>query len=204
MMIIPEDERCREIPLEGPGVLTHPDMMKALEWVFECYQPPVKKYAVFLPCSVRKPYHESPSHKLFDSVVFKYLPREDTHIVVFGTCGIVPRELDEEYPFSHYKFVLGKCTIPEIKETFIEIETERISRYLLKTRNNYKVRIAYCLGEFREAMKRASEQTNVHVHILPKRLIKCGKKFPYGSLSQSHYLNELDRFLSELVRREDR
>jgi len=201
MSIIPEDERCREIPLEGPGVLTHPDMVRALEWILECYQPPVRKYAVFLPCSVRKPYHESPSHKLFDSIIFRYLPPEDTHIVVFGTCGIVPRELDEEYPFSHYRFILGKCTIPEVKETFLELETERISRYLLRTRENYEVRIAYCLGDFREAMKRASKQSGVDVHILPRRLRKISKgKFPYGSLSQTHYLEDLSKFLSELVK----
>ncbi|MHC1625330.1 MAG: DUF5591 domain-containing protein [Methermicoccaceae archaeon] len=201
--LIPEHERS-SLPLEGFGVLTHPDVEAALERILQQYRPPPRKYAVFLPCSVHKPYHESPSHRLFDSIIFSHLPKEDTYVVVFGTCGVVPREFDCEYPFSNYRFMLGRCTLKSVHEMFLELETERLSRFLKATENCYDIRLAYCLGEFREAMRRASEESGIDVHILPQsiryqqHLVGTGKPL-FGSLSEPFYLRQLSQYLAELT-----
>ena len=88
------------------------------------------------------------------------------HIVVFGTCGIVPSELEEMYPYAHYKYMLGKCQDESVKEDFLRIETERVAGYLEKTRHTYTYRIAYCIGLFREALVRGSREAGVDIDLL--------------------------------------
>jgi predicted RNA-binding protein len=193
-LIIPENERSDE-PLDTEQVIYHPDMIRANEWVLTEYEAPVRDICIFVPCSKRKPYHDSPSHHVFDRVIFGLLEPKDVHVVVFGTCGITPREIDTEYPFMDYKFMLGKCNVPKIKRDFIKMETERLARYLEKTRHNYKHRIAYCIGDFRTAMEKAVEMADIPVDIVPKEEtlqanIKPEMRFIYGSLSSREYLQD--------------
>jgi predicted RNA-binding protein len=124
------------------------------------------------------------------------------HIVVFGTCGITPRELDTQYPFMDYQFMMGKCNVSKIKRDFIRMESEKLARYLEKTKSNYKYRIAYCIGDFRTAMEKAVEMTSIPVTIVPtietiERNIQPGKSFIYGSLNQKDYLRDLAEAISK-------
>ena len=194
-MIIPESERSTA-PLVGEKVFSHPDMVRANEYVLHEYTPPVRNVCIFVPCAKVKPYHTSPSHRNYDQVIFSVLAPEEVHIVAFGTCGVTPRELDTEYPFAHYDFVLGNCNVLSVKKRFVELESKRLYHYLEKTRNTYKHRIAYCTGDFRQAMQRACKKTDLDVTILPhaETLERCrvrGRKFEYGSLSNVHYLADL-------------
>lgn len=194
-LIIPENERSDE-PLNTEQIIHHPDMERANRWVITDYDVPEKAICIFVPCSKKKPYHESPSHKHFDSVIFSLLEKENVHIVTFGTCGVVPRELDEEYPFMDYSFMMGKCSITSVKRDFMKTETERIAAYLGKTKDTYSYRIAYCIGDFREAMKKAVDACGIDVRIVPKdetigKNIQPGKRFIYGSLSCDEYLADL-------------
>lgn len=177
-------------------------MKRANEWILTEYQPPVRDFCIFVPCAKKKPYHESPSHKIFDRLIFGILEPELVHIVVFGTCGITPRELDTQYPFMDYQFMMGKCNVSKIKRDFIKMESERIARYLEKTKNNYKYRIAYCIGDFRTAMEKAVEMTSIPVTIVPKietieKNIQPTKNFIYGSLNQKDYLQDLAEAISK-------
>ncbi|MFA0822508.1 MAG: DUF5591 domain-containing protein [Methanomethylovorans sp.] len=199
--IIPENERSAE-PLDTEMIIYHPDMKRANEWILTEYQPPVRDFCIFVPCAKKKPYHESPSHKIFDRLIFGILEPELVHIVVFGTCGITPRELDTQYPFMDYQFMMGKCNVSKIKRDFIKMESERIARYLEKTKNNYKYRIAYCIGDFRTAMEKAVEMTSIPVTIVPKietieKNIQPAKNFIYGSLNQKDYLQDLAEAISK-------
>ncbi|MEM2924495.1 MAG: DUF5591 domain-containing protein [Methanocellales archaeon] len=207
-MIIPESERSKE-PLVGEKVITHPDIIRANEWILTEYKPPKRELCIFVPCAKVKPYHASPSHKTYDKVIFSLLPREKVHIVAFGTCGVTPRELDTEYPFMHYNFMLGKCNVPEVKKQFIEIESQRLRRYLEKTRENYKYRIAYCIGDFRTAMLKAIELSGIEVIVVPRieTLERCkiaNKTFAYGSLSRREYLQDLADAIADLFKMERR
>ncbi|MEM2933625.1 MAG: DUF5591 domain-containing protein [Methanocellales archaeon] len=207
-MIIPESERSQE-PLVGERVITHPDIVRANEWILNIYSPPKRELCIFVPCAKVKPYHASPSHKTYDRVIFSLLPKEKVHIVAFGTCGVTPRELDIEYPFMHYSFMLGKCNVAEVKKQFIEIESHRLKRYLEKTRGNYKYRIAYCIGDFRKAMLKAIELSGINVIVAPKeetleRNKLANKPFVYGSLSRRAYLQDLADAITNLYRMERR
>ncbi|AFV25017.1 hypothetical protein Mpsy_2817 [Methanolobus psychrophilus R15] len=192
--IIPENERSN-IPLDTEELIYHPDMIRANEWVLTEYTPPVRDICIFVPCSKKKPYHESPSHKIFDRIIFSLFEPEDVHVVVFGTCGITPREIDTEYPFMDYQFIMGKCNVAKVKRDFLKMESERLAAYLEKTRDTYKHRIAYCIGDFRKAMEMALQMTDVQVTIVPKeetiaQNLQPQRKFIYGSLNQKKYLKD--------------
>ena len=203
--IIPDNERSDE-PLDTENIIHHPDMVRANEWIISEYAVPMREICIFVPCSKKKPYHESPSHKKFDEIIFSKLTPEDVHMVTFGTCGVVPRELDVEYPFMNYSFMMGQCNVAKVKRDFLKTETKRIADYLEYTKDNYKYRIAYCIGDFREAMTRAAELTQIPVLIVPKsetieKNIQPTKKFIYNSLSCADYLSDFSDAIDETVRK---
>jgi archaeosine synthase len=192
-----------------PGLLTdpafyHPAFEEAYRYIIEDYPPPDREVCIFLPCSMQKPYSTSPSHRLFYSVIFRVFPAAAVHIVVFGTCGVVPAELERMYPFTHYRYMLGKCTDPRIKGDFQQIEQARLAGYLEKTKDMYQVRIAYCIGGFRRAMAAASERTGIEVLLVPSdetitRNSRDTMKFSEGSLSMQVYLDELQATLEKVA-----
>ena len=126
--------------LTGPPFYL-PEFEKSYRYIIDEYEVRPKDIAVFMPCAVRKPYSKSPSHQLIRSILAQVLDPSQYHVVIFGTCGILPAELEEMYPYAHYSYMLGKCKDPKILEDFLRIETERISGYLMKTRTIYKYRI---------------------------------------------------------------
>ncbi|MDD1700889.1 MAG: DUF5591 domain-containing protein [Methanoregula sp.] len=173
-------------------------------YIIDDYDIPPREIAIFMPCAIRKPYSKSPSHQLIRTIISQVLDQSRYHIVIFGTCGIVPAELEEMYPYAHYHYMLGKCRDHKVLEDFLRIETERIAGYLKKTRHVYHYRIGYCIGIFREALLRGSKQAGVPIDIiLPTRdlinkVIEEGDCiFEEGSLSMEEYLGE---FCDELIR----
>lgn len=181
-----------------------PEFEDAFRFIISTYNPPKKEIAIFLPCALRKPYSSSPSHRLFQRVIDSQLLPDAYHIVVFGTCGVIPRELELMYPFAHYHYMLGKCTDNTIREAFLEIETYRLAAYLTKTKGTYRKRLAYCIGPFREAICRASQKTGVMFDLLLPSASTLEKNrdpdcpFPEGSLSLQAYLEEFEGGLALL------
>ena len=189
--------------LTGPPFYL-PEFEKSYRYIIDEYDITPREVAVFMPCAVRKPYSTSPSHQLIRSVLAQVLDPSRYHIVIFGTCGIVPAELEGMYPYAHYNYMLGKCKDPKVLEDFLRIETERVAGYLEKTRDVYTYRIGYCIGLFREALVRGSQKAGVPINmILPTRdminkVIEEGDCiFEEGSLSMNEYLGE---FCDELIR----
>jgi predicted RNA-binding protein len=189
--------------LTGPPFYL-PEFERSYRYIIDEYEVAPRDIAIFMPCAVRKPYSQSPSHQLIRMIISQVLLPSQYHIVIFGTCGIVPAELEEMYPYAHYRYMLGKCNDDRIKEDFLRIETERIAGYLEKTRDIYTYRIGYCLGLFREALVRGSKATGVPIDLLlPTRdlITKVIEEedcaFQEGSLSMDQYLGE---FCDELIR----
>lgn len=192
----------------GDRVLTDPpfylpEFEMSYRYIIDEYDVAPKETAIFMPCAVRKPYSASPSHQLIRSVISQVLDPEQYHLVIFGTCGIVPSELEEMYPYAHYHYMLGKCKDKKVLDDFLSIETDRVAGYLEKTRHLYKYRIAYCIGLFRQALIRGSEEAGIPFDmILPSRdmidrVIEEGDcVFEEGSLSMDEYLGEFcDRLI---------
>jgi archaeosine synthase len=66
--------------------------------VIERFVPTRTDVAVLLPCSARKPYSLSRSHKLLMNTV----DRRAHELIVTSPLGLVPRELERIYPAGHY------------------------------------------------------------------------------------------------------
>lgn len=78
--------------------INRPEVRRFSERVVSRYIPPKTDVAVLLPCSARKPYSSSQSHRKFSAVV-----RNRAHeIIVTSPLALVPRELEEIYPAGHY------------------------------------------------------------------------------------------------------
>jgi predicted RNA-binding protein len=179
----------------------------SFRYIIDHYDVQPRPVALFIPCAVRKPYSQSPSHRFIRGVIAEIFDPSDYHIVVFGTCGIVPAELETMYPYAHYQYMLGKCQDQNIKDDFVRIETERVAEYLLKTRDSYRFRVAYCIGLFRASMVQGSEMAGIPLDLLLptrdliNRIIEeedCA--FQEGSLSMEQYLEEFYLGLKEIKR----
>ncbi len=70
----------------------------------DAYQPPASAdILVILPCSARKPYKLSQSHRYFARALDDSGVRHRCHeVMVTSPLGIVPRELEDVYPASRY------------------------------------------------------------------------------------------------------
>ncbi len=200
----PQPENDPNTPeLTGPPFYLE-EFEQSYRYIIDEYEIQPRDIAIFIPCAVRKPYSTSPSHQLIRMIISQVFDESKYHIVIFGTCGIVPAELETMYPYAHYKYMLGKCNDEKIKTDFLSIETDRIAGYLEKTRHAYKYRVAYCIGLFREALIQASKKSGVPIDLLlPTRDMinrvieeeEC--RFQEGSLSMDEYLGE---FCDSLIR----
>jgi archaeosine synthase len=84
--------------------LHRPDIQRWRRRILDRYRPPEhKRILLLLPCSARKPYSTSKTHKLFrkaiDTVGKSHLVHE---VIVTSPLGVVPRELELLYPASQY------------------------------------------------------------------------------------------------------
>lgn len=89
--------------------LRRPDLLRYRKYVSEEYmKPDHKKIALLIPCSARKPYSTSKSHKLILEALSGL--RSTVHeIIVTSPVGLVPRELEMTYPAKSYNIpVIGE------------------------------------------------------------------------------------------------
>ena len=85
---------------------------------------------ILLPCSARKPYSSSRSHKAFRRAINHSSAHE---VMVTSPLGLVPRDLEEVWPAGHYDIpVTGDWTLDERKRV-----TEMLDSLI--ERNNYRV-----------------------------------------------------------------
>jgi archaeosine synthase len=126
-------------PLKGVGeeYLTHPYFEAWHDYIIRFYQPPdVKRILLFLPCSFKKPYSESATHKSIIDALEESGLREGIHEVMISNAGVIPREFEGEYPFNAYDWD-ERLETPEIKERYIQVTSERIVNYLRAHGKNY-------------------------------------------------------------------
>ena len=104
--------------------LRRPDLKRYREKISERYKKPEhKRILLLLPCSAKKPYHISKTHKAFAFAI--HTADHDTlvhEVIVTSPLGIVPRELDVFYPANSYDIpVTGewKCQEREMIRTMV-------------------------------------------------------------------------------------
>jgi len=118
-------------PLEGVGeeYLTHPYFEVWQDYLVRWYQPPKDRTPLMLPCSRKKPYSESETHKKIISVLEETGTRKGFHEVMISNAGLIPREFEDKYPFNQYDWDESLET-PEIKERYVQVTEQRIVNYL--------------------------------------------------------------------------
>ncbi len=100
-----------------PQSLQRPDVVRHRRRMSDRYRAPDhKRILVLLPCSARKPYFTSRSHRRFIEAI-----RSGDHfglvheLILTSPLGLVPRELETFYPCAHYDIpVSGEWTMEEV------------------------------------------------------------------------------------------
>lgn len=84
--------------------LNRPDVVRFRNRVLSRYwKPEDTDILVLLPCSARKPYSQSKSHRKFKNVIKNSGKAFRVHeVIVTSPLGLVPRELELAYPAAHY------------------------------------------------------------------------------------------------------
>ncbi len=82
--------------------LNRPDIVRYRNFISSEYsQPENNKLMLLIPCSARKPYSFSKSHRRIIEAIYPF--RKYIHeVIVTSPLGIVPRELEDMYPASFY------------------------------------------------------------------------------------------------------
>jgi len=96
--------------------LRRPDIKSYKRRMSEYRKPEHKRVLLLLPCSAKKPYHISKSHKAFSSAI--HTAPHDTlvqEVIVTSPLGAVPRELDAFYPANSYDIPVTGEWKPEEK-----------------------------------------------------------------------------------------
>lgn len=97
--------------------LRRPDLKRYRDRISVYRKPEHKRILLLLPCSAKKPYHISKSHRAFASAI--HTAQHDTlvhEVIVTSPLGIVPRELDACYPANSYDIpVTGEWKCEEKK-----------------------------------------------------------------------------------------
>jgi archaeosine synthase len=114
--------------------------------VLERYRAPESDVLLLLPCSARKPYSTSRSHRLF-AMALGQTRRRLHELILTSPLALVPRELEEVYPAASYDVpVTGRWDLEER-----EWVLKNLDAYL--ERNRYRRIVAHLDGELREMVE---------------------------------------------------
>ncbi len=145
------------IPLIGPESYNSPVVRRFRERVVERYTPPEHKGIVLLlPCSARKPYSDSKSHKRFSQMLEASLGGlrfSVAETILTSPLGLVPRELERMHPAAQYDIpVTGDW---DAEET--DIAVEALVAHLRKFKEPAIV-VAHVSGGYLDVVKSAEKE----------------------------------------------
>ncbi|MHA2151129.1 MAG: DUF5591 domain-containing protein [Candidatus Thorarchaeota archaeon] len=145
------------LPLIGPESFNSPVVRRFRENVASRYTPPPgKQIVLLLPCSARKPYSDSKSHRRIaevTSVVLGSIQPRVSEAILTSPLGLVPRELERIYPAAQYDIpVTGDWDTEEIT-----VGAKALSTYLSKF-DGSAVLIAHVSGGYLEIVRAAEPE----------------------------------------------
>lgn len=147
--------RSAELTAATDDTLRRVEVQRFADRVTTRYRPRLEDVPlVLVPCSARKPYSESASHRQFHEAI-----QWRGHIVsLTSPLGVVPQELEATYPAQHYDAVVtGRWSASER-----EFVTAVLERYL--ERSHYPSVVAHVPdGGYRDVVEAALEDRDVPV-----------------------------------------
>jgi archaeosine synthase len=133
--------------------LQRAEVRRFAERVIERYVPPETEVAVLLPCSARKPYSLSQSHRKFQQAI----GGRAHELIVTSPLGLVPRELETVYPAGHYDVPVTGYWDAEEREFIAGILTCYFKKH------SYRRIIAHLDGGALDVARMAAEQCGINL-----------------------------------------
>ena len=149
----------RHMPVARSGVmransgesLQRAEVRRFAERVISRYLPPKTDIAVLLPCSAKKPYSLSQSHRKFGRTI----AGRAHELIVTSPLGLVPRELECIYPAGHYDVPVTGYWDAEECDVIANILTHYFERHA------YRRIIAHLEGGALKVVRMAAEACGV-------------------------------------------
>ena len=177
------------------------------EYLADFYMPPkIKKVILFLPCSFRKPYSLSPTHKAIIERLKNVFGYEKIHQIMISNPGLIPREFESKYPFAHYNWSESQETYT-IKKLYIKTTQGRIEKYLKNHKTSYiytSKKPIFCYLKYESesytALKNACKKQNIALlNLLDKEVYAFLKKEGVKNILTNQLL--LDKMFLSLSKR---
>jgi len=131
--------------LRGVGLkfLLNEFFEKGFRKLLEAYSPGRRyELCLIIPCAYGKPYSQSYIHYAIRSAIKDYLLSRRVHEVIVTNAGVVPRELDEFWPYCAYDWNPAHET-PEVKACYTAVLAGRLEAYLRRHGRWYGAFAAY-------------------------------------------------------------
>ena len=167
------DPRGRRLYLRGVGrdFLEGWPFDNAYERLIREYRPSRRyRLGLFIPCSYGKPYSQSYIHYLLRSAIAPWIRRGLLHEIIVTNAGVVPRELDEYWPFTAYDWNPLRET-PEVRACYREVLARRVRGYIERFRDYYDRFAAYLRWDSDSwaALRSVSEELGLDIPNLAPR-----------------------------------
>lgn len=151
----PISQKIKKVRSLGPSSYNRPDFRQFRERTLKNFEPePWTTLILLLPCSAKKPYSESKSHRKFYSVIRKF-PKFPTfqEFILTSPLGCIPRQLENVYPVNSYDIsVTGEWDNEEIN-----ITSEMLIKLIEKYNPNIPI-ICHLKDEYLEIVQKASSK----------------------------------------------
>ncbi len=100
--------------------INRPDIERFKKRIRKRYEPPERDVLLLLPCSARKPYFQSRSHKRFRDATRQVDWTNIHEVSLTSPIGVVPRELELFYPAQHYDIPVTHKWFEEEKQIILD------------------------------------------------------------------------------------
>jgi archaeosine synthase len=175
------------LPVIGSESYNAPVVRRFRDFVADRYIAPENKPIILLlPCSARKPYSDSKSHRRFSAVIESALTGMESRVaqvILTSPLGLVPRELERIYPAGQYDIpVTGDWDTEEI-----DIGAKALVTHLKKFSDSSVV-IAHVSGGYLDIVRAAESK-------IDQSLIYTT---PEGRATSRESLNALEESLTDL------
>ncbi|UCD00557.1 MAG: DUF5591 domain-containing protein [Promethearchaeota archaeon] len=148
-------QKNKKIRCLGPSSYNRPDFQQFRERTIKNFEPESwTTLIILLPCSAKKPYSQSKSHKLFYKVIRKFSEFPNfQEFILTSPLGVIPRQLENVYPVNSYDIsVTGEWDNEEIN-----ITAEMLIKILEKYDNGIPI-LCHLKPEYLESVNRASKK----------------------------------------------
>lgn len=127
----PITQKDKKIQCLGPSSYDRPDFREFRERTVNVFKPEEwTTLIILLPCSAKKPYSTSKSHKLFHKSIRKFPEFPNfQEIIITSPLGAIPRQLENLYPVNSYDI--------SVTGNWDEEEKKITSKMLLDLLNKY-------------------------------------------------------------------